>query len=123
MSLPLPVFVLSALLFLAASFSVEAANFYINAAGARGDGSGASAENAADASPGKYNAIVQARKTPGTVIVYAPGTYYDFPALPMYSGVTHQGAGVDSTIIKICRCRARSTRVQARPTAVRFARS
>jgi len=90
-----------AVLFATSSFCANAANLYINASGARGDGSGSSADNAADASPGKFNALVIAQKTPGTVIVYAPGTYSLWPALPMYSGITHQGSGIDSTIIKI----------------------
>lgn len=79
----------------------HAADFYINAAGPRGDGSGSSAENAADATPGKYNSFVQAHNVAGTTIIYAPGTYYDYPALSMFSGVTHRGSGIDSTIIKI----------------------
>jgi hypothetical protein len=90
-----------ALLFTAGSIYAHAANFYINANGAQGDGSGSSPDNAADASPGKYNALVIAQKTPGTVIVYAPGAYVLWPALPMYNGVTHQGSGIDSTVIKI----------------------
>jgi hypothetical protein len=92
---------LMAVLLGATAFQIHAADFYINASGAQGDGSGSSAENAADASPGKYTTVVTAQKTPGTVINYAPGTYYVWPALPMYSGVTHKGAGIDSTIIKI----------------------
>jgi hypothetical protein len=50
--------------------------FYISASGALGNGSGSSAANAADAStPAKYYAINQSQTTPGTVIMYAPGTY------------------------------------------------
>jgi hypothetical protein len=80
----------------------RADNFYINASGPLGDGSGSSAENAADAStPLKYRAINQTHSAPGTVIVYAPGTYLVSPAFSMFTGVTHQGAGIDSTVIKI----------------------
>jgi hypothetical protein len=82
--------------------SAQAANYYINAAGARGDGSGSSADNAADAStPDKYRTINQTQTAPGTVIVYAPGTYLVYPAYSMANGVTHQGSGIDSTIIKL----------------------
>ena len=81
---------------------VCAANYYINASGAQGDGSGSSAANAADASnAAKYRAINQTHTTPGTVIVYAPGTYLVTPAFSMFDGVTHRGAGIDVTMIKI----------------------
>jgi hypothetical protein len=79
-----------------------AASFYINAAGALGDGSGSSAANAADAStPEKYRGINQTHTAPGTVIIYAPGTYLVSPAFSMADGVTHQGSGIDSTIIMV----------------------
>lgn len=81
--------------------SVRAATFYVNATGPRGDGSGSSAENAADATPGKYDSFVRSHGVAGSTIIYAPGTYYVYPALPMYSGITHKGAGIDSTIIKM----------------------
>jgi len=81
---------------------VRAANYYINASGAMGNGSGSSAANAADASSAlKYSNIINAQNSSGTVINYAAGTYYVYPAYSMYSGVTHQGAGIDKTIIKI----------------------
>jgi hypothetical protein len=80
----------------------QAANFYINASGPVGNGSGSSASNAADASSAsKYGAIVQAHNAPGTVIVYAAGTFQAIPTLPSYSNVTHQGAGIGKTIIRI----------------------
>jgi len=82
--------------------NVHAASYFINASGPLGDGSGSNAVNAADAStPGKYRAINQAQNAPGTVIVYAPGTYEVSPAFSMFNGVTHQGSGIDSTILKI----------------------
>jgi hypothetical protein len=82
--------------------NAHAANFYISASGPSGDGSGSSADNAADASTqDKYRTINQSHKDPGTVIIYAPGTYIVSPAFSMYDGVTHQGSGIDSTIIKI----------------------
>jgi hypothetical protein len=92
------------LLLIAFLFPAEsrAASYFINASGPSGDGSGSSADNAADAStPDKYRAINEAQNAPGTVIVYAPGTYQVSPAFSMFDGVTHQGAGMDSTIIKI----------------------
>jgi hypothetical protein len=80
----------------------QAANYYINASGPLGDGSGSSASNAADASSAsKYGAIVNAQSSSGTTIVYAAGTYQVNPTLPMYNGVAHQGAGIDKTIIKV----------------------
>jgi hypothetical protein len=82
--------------------NAHAAKYFINASGAQGDGSGSSADNAADAStPDKYRAINQTQTAPGTVIVYAPGTYLVYPAYSMANGVTHQGSGIDSTIIKL----------------------
>jgi len=82
--------------------NVHAASYFINASGPLGDGSGSSAANAADAStPAKYRAINQTHTTPGTVITYAPGTYLVTPAFSMFNGVTHQGSGIDSTIIKV----------------------
>jgi len=91
--------VLIEFLFLA---QVEAENFYINSTGPLGDGSGSSADNAADASTAdKFRVINQAQNTPGTVIVYAPGTYEASPAFSMFDGVTHRGSGIDSTIIRI----------------------
>ena len=98
---PILTFLLSAALLAASSLTALSADFYINASGPLGNGSGSSAANAADATPGKYNTLVQAQKTAGTVIIYAPGTYSLYPALAMYNGVTHKGAGVDATIIKI----------------------
>jgi len=90
--------------------NARAANYYINASGALGNGSGSSTANAADASTAvKYSAIVQAHSASGTVIEYAPGTYLVNPALPMYNGVTHQGAGIDSTFIKIANGAAAGT--------------
>jgi hypothetical protein len=91
-------------LFAAILFSPRAwaASYFISAAGAQGDGSGSSAENAADASTqDKYHAINEAQNKPGTVIVYAPGTYLVSPAFGMFDGVAHRGAGIDKTIIKI----------------------
>ena len=84
------------------STNIPARDFFIDATGPKGDGSGSSADNAADASTqDKFRTINQTQKEPGTVIIYAPGTYEVSPAFTMYSGVTHQGAGIDSTIIKI----------------------
>jgi hypothetical protein len=86
----------------AISSRASAANYFISAAGAQGDGSGSSATNAADASTqDKYRAINETQDKAGTVIVYGPGTYYLSPAFSMFDGVTHQGAGMDRTIIKI----------------------
>ena len=99
-----PLALLAASLFLGLWFpaSARAASYFINARGALGDGSGSSAANAADAStPQKYRAINQTRSAPGTVIVYAPGTYLVTPAFSMFDGVSHQGAGIDATIVKI----------------------
>jgi len=80
----------------------SAANFYISASGPSGDGSGSSAANAADASTqDKFRTINESQKSPGTVITYGPGTYEVSPAFTMYDGVTHQGAGIDATIIKV----------------------
>jgi hypothetical protein len=89
------------ILFLSTPFAF-AANYYISASGPSGDGSGSSADNAADASTqDKFRTINESQATPGTVIVYAPGTYEVSPAFTMHDGITHQGAGIDSTIIKI----------------------
>jgi hypothetical protein len=80
----------------------QAANYYISASGPVGSGNGSSAANAADAStPPKYNAIVNAQNAPGTVIVYAAGTYLQPSGCQMFNGVTHQGAGIDKTIIQL----------------------
>ena len=46
-----------------------AANFYINAAGPLGDGSGSSAANAADATPGKSNGLVHPTGVLGNINV------------------------------------------------------
>lgn len=82
--------------------NVHAASYFISASGSLGDGSGSSAANAADASTqDKFRAINEAQSASGTVIVYAPGTYLVSPSFSMFDGVTHQGAGIDSTIIKI----------------------
>jgi len=82
--------------------NVHAARYFINATGPMGDGTGSSADNAADAStPEKYRAINQTQTAFGTVIVYAPGTYQMSPAFSMFNGVTHQGSGIDLTIMKI----------------------
>jgi hypothetical protein len=89
--------------------TVRATNFYINASGALGNGSGSSAANSASATPGNYNSIVSSQSAAGTTIVYAPGTYYVYPALPMYSGVVHQGSGIDSTFIKMANGAASGT--------------
>jgi hypothetical protein len=79
-----------------------AADYFINASGTLGDGSGSTAANAADAStPEKFYAIDQAQNRPGTVIVYAPGTYLMGTGFSMFSHVTHQGVGIDKTIIKV----------------------
>jgi hypothetical protein len=101
-----PIFRVAGLLVLGLLFQAhtQAADYYINASGPLGDGSGASAANAADAStPAKYYAINQARTAPGTVIVYAPGTYLMTSAFTMFGGVTHQGAGIDSTTIQVAK--------------------
>jgi hypothetical protein len=93
---------LTAIVLVGSSAWAQAANYYISASGALGSGSGSSAANAADAStPDKYYAINQAQSAPGTVIVYAPGIYLMQTGHTMFNGVTHQGAGIDSTIIKI----------------------
>jgi O-Antigen ligase len=77
-------------------------SYFISASGALGDGSGSSARNAADAStPEKYYAINQAQSVPGTTIFYAPGTYFVNTVFEMHNGVTHQGSGINSTIIKV----------------------
>ena len=82
--------------------STQAANYYISASGPQGSGDGSSAANAADASSAsKYRAINQSHNAPGTVIQYSPG-YYQMPAgLTMFNGVTHQGAGIDKTVIQL----------------------
>ena len=80
----------------------ETVRFYINASGPIGDGSGSSAANAADAStPAKYYAINQSHTTPGTVIMYAAGTYLMNTGFWCWNGIRHQGSGIDSTIIKV----------------------
>jgi hypothetical protein len=67
-----------------------AVRFYINASGPLGDGSGSSPANAADAStPAKHYAINQSHTTPGTVIMYAPGTYLMNTGFWCWNGVTH----------------------------------
>jgi hypothetical protein len=82
--------------------AAPAVRFYINASGPLGNGSGSSAANAADAStPAKYYAINQSHTTPGTVIVYAPGTYLMNTGFSCWNGVAHQGSGIDSTIVKV----------------------
>ncbi len=99
---PAPHFLVAAVVALLATTPVRAANFYINASGPTGNGSGSSADNAADASTvEKFHTVNQTHNLPGTVIVYAPGTYQLGPAFSMFNGVTHQGAGIDSTIIKL----------------------
>jgi hypothetical protein len=93
---------LSIILIAGSAIGASAADFYISASGPSGDGSGSSAVNAADASTqDKFRTINESHKTPGTVIIYGPGTYEVSPAFTMYDGVTHQGAGIDSTIIKV----------------------
>ena len=53
---------------------VRAANYYINASGAMGNGSGSSAANAADASSAlKYSNIINAQNSSGTVINFLRG--------------------------------------------------
>jgi hypothetical protein len=93
---------LTAIVLFGSSAWTQAANYYISASGALGNGSGSSAANAADASTAaKYYAINQAESAAGTVIIYAAGTYLMQTGHTMFNGVTHQGAGIDSTIIKI----------------------
>src|SRR6266403_169987 len=79
------------------------ANYYINATGQQGTGDGSSAGNAANASTGAlYSSIVRAQTSSGTTIVYSAGTYVaNSLQLPMPNGVTHQGAGIDQTIIRV----------------------
>jgi hypothetical protein len=93
---------LTAILLFGSSAWTQAANYYISASGPSGTGTGSSAANAADASSAsKYDGIVNSHSASGTVIVYAAGTYLMTPSLPMYDNVTHQGAGIDKTIVKL----------------------
>jgi hypothetical protein len=93
---------LTAIVLFGAIAWTQAANYYIRGSGPVGDGSGSSAANAADASTAaKYAAIISTHNTSGTVISYAAGTYLMSPSFSMFDGVTHQGAGIDQTIIKI----------------------
>ena len=67
---------LSIVLIIGSAIRASADNFYINATGSSGDGSGSSAANAADASTqDKFRTLNESHKTPGTVIIYGPGTY------------------------------------------------
>jgi hypothetical protein len=100
-SLPAYIATLTAIALFASSQSTQAANYYINASGPLGNGSGSSAVDAADASSAaKYRAIVNAQSASGTTIVYAAGTYLYTPSMTAYNGVTHQGAGISQTTIK-----------------------
>jgi hypothetical protein len=101
-SLPVLVAMLIALVLLDLVASAQARNYFISASGPLGDGSGSSPENAADAStPDRYYAINQAQHAPGTVIVYAPGIYWHETLFAMWDNVTHRGAGIDKTVIRV----------------------
>ena len=93
---------ITSIILTASAINASAKDFYISAAGPSGDGSGSSAANAADASSqDKFRTINESHKTPGTTIIYSAGTYEVSPAFTMYDGITHKGAGIDSTIIKV----------------------